>query len=567
MESERSPLPVVWTALFVVAVTLSVLFVPDALSRYQRRQAVEHMLPTWRQSVEDYVRCVDPDAGEKGVTAQGLLWTRLQKGQLPAQLHACSRQHLSQASVLDEGLASEGAEGGLARAARQIQRVIAARRRDHGSERAGVDDRAIRDTCTRLAALTDALGAVEAALDISPTFAASDCTLALPELAGLRPPSSARGQQLLDLQVRDAHVIAQLRPQEGGTRFLTAALGTHPANSAPGDVQWQETQPMPALADGRDYAWDAARGLWTVGFDPTSKRWRAYKWQGAWRSGPWLPAGFTPDRVDWTGDADQATLVARSGPTDSSLFRLQGERLLGPTPFRRVERFDPMTHIGRSGSVTTVDLEFPAAGPHLSVSHSPGSGSDLSQAFLPLPDARTQWFVQPHLVGCSHQRRHWAVAGSRWLTPTATGGDGRWWVATSGDDGATWQVVAKTPKAWQLFTPVLACRGDTLVNVTVSRAKGESRTVYVECSPTECAAPVALATPPARHIGLHWRAQTLSILAGFRAHAALFLLQGKPLIADRKGTYRRLPVRSGWDTVTHLNGRWFDLNTVDPLPW
>ena len=554
--------------MFLVLVgVLGAFLLPDVLRRHRLYQAAEAALPAWRSEVVAHARCVDARLGDHGSTAEGLFWTRLRAGSLPPRLRDCGGRHLTDPSLWDDSLRTEGVDDPLASALSRFRRTLGARRRDHGPSLPGVDDRAIRGACDRLQSLASDLGEVEKALGVAPTLSPNPCELLLPGLTGLRPPPSAAADQLLDVQVRADRVVTQLRPADGGTRFAIARLGANTAGSDPVSVQWTLTAPMPVLADGRDYGWEAEGGLWTVGFDTTARRWRGYHWKTQWRPLAWLPPGYTPDRVDWAAELGAPLVVARTGPVDAVVFRLDEERAHGPTALRRVERFDPMTHIGRTGSVTIVDLEFPAAGPHLSVSHRPAPGSELTQAFVPLADARTEWFLQPHVVGCSHERRHWAVVGSRWLAPTEDGGDGRWWILTSGDDGATWHQVGKTPKEWQLFSPVLACRGDTLVNLTVARPKGEAHTVFVECTPDTCQPPKRLVEPAARHVGLHWSDTGLSVLLAFRAHAARFRLHGAPFEVEPNGAFRRLPVRSAWDTITHIGAHWFDLVTVDPLPW
>jgi hypothetical protein len=127
--------------------------------------------------------------------------------------------------------------------------------------------------------------------------------------------------------------------------------------------------------------------------------------------------------------------------------------------------------------------------------------------------------------------------------------------------------VAKTQKAWQLFGPVLACRGDVLFNVTVSRRDGRSRTVALQCTPARCSDPFRLAEPAARHVGLQWGESDLDVVLAFRAHAVLLTLGGDPLTARPRRAFRRQPVRSVWDTIVAVDGRWFDLVTVDPRPW
>ena len=567
MSERRRTSRTVWFILVLLLGILGAVFIPDIVRSHQLHRAVETALPGWRKAASDYALCVDSRLGDQGITAEGLFWTRLRDGSLSERLRGCGEKHLSDPLSWDESLRKGSIGDSLTGALSRLGRTWTARRRDHGPSLPGVDDRAVRGACERMQSVASALEAVEVALSVTSTMSPNDCKLTLPGLSGMRPPADAGDAQLLDLQVRDAHVVAQLRPKRGGTRFAVARLLPPTEQIESATVDWRVTAPMPALADGRDYAWDEKRGLWTVGFDPEAKRWRGYHWRTEWRPSAWLPLPYTPDRVDWAAPKQGPVLVARTGKTKTAVFRFDADQVRAGDALRQVERFDPMTHIGATGSVTTVDLEFPAAGPHLSASHQSAAKAEVVHAFVPLSDAQTQWFVQPHVVGCTHERRHWAVVGSRWLTPTDAGGDGRWWVFTSADDGATWRQVARTPKAWQLFSPVLACRGDTLVNVTVSRPKEDAHTVFVECSPDTCRAPQRIVEPPARHIALEWSDTGLSVLLAFRAHAARFGLRGTPLSVRPQGAYRRLPVRSAWDTIAHVDGKWFDLITVDPLPW
>ena len=586
-----------WLALAVAAAVVLGLWVPDLVVRHQLYGSIEAQLPAWQRAVTGYVRCVDPATETDGVTAEGLFWVRIGGTGLDDRLRRCAGQHLSSVQPLLDG--SETLEDPLVSALQNFRRALRARRQDHGPATLGVDDRAIRDTCHRLHALPAVLGDVERALGLAPTHPPAQCTLHLPIMEGLRPPPKMVAEPPLDIQLRGQTVVVQFRPAAGGTRFGFARAGPPRTSAADGPPDapgpgatpppaapvspaptrgrdgvgsaprptWIITEPMPALADGRDYGWDEALGLWTVGYETTAKRWRAYHWQGEWRALAWIPPHLLPDRVDWASATGDRVLVARRGALESVVVRVDEHRARGLTQLHRGDRFDPMTHVGATGSVTTVDLEFPAAGPHVAVAHLPPLSADRRQSFVPLAEARTGAFAQPHVVGCTDGERHWAVVGTRWLAPTEDDGDGRWWVLTSGDDGASWRLVGKTQKAWQLFGPVLACRGDALVNVTVSRRDDRSRTVALQCTPERCSAPFHVAEPAARHVGLQWGESGLDVVLAFRAHAVLLTLGGESPPLRQRRAFRRVPVRSAWDTIVRVDGRWFDLVTVDPRPW